>query len=373
VYGPTGLIAYRENTTWYYVMSASLCRHRRHGGCAFGVKDHLNSTRVVFNTSGTAQTTYDFDAYGTLRRATVSPDIRYRFTGQEYDNNVALHNPAITKRDFAFDHNDNCRLNFRARMYDSDLGMFYATDPAGQTFAPYSYVRNNPISFVDPTGMEDEPTITYALPEVVVWGFRFGSRWSALYGSGWSGGVLGSTYGGGFSFQSGGGGGGTGSGNLTYNAVTAIPWGYDSRSEQTSWRILNTTLTAGPLVSSSTDALTVAYRDNLNFVDVPDLMDQRSASNPIAYDTWNSGRIGTTLDVLGSVLSIGQYGQFYNGRWGNWVLGDFISGNRVYYAVTKGGNQIKMGGLRLHPIALKLSPLLGSSLVMDQWLYLYIN
>jgi RHS repeat-associated protein len=116
IYGPTGLIAYRDSLTWYYLM-----------------RDHLNSTRVVFNTSGTAQTTYDFDSYGALRRSTVSPDIRYRFTGQEYDNETSLN-------------------NFRARMYDVDLGTFYATDPAGQTFSPYSYAGDNPISNVDPTG-----------------------------------------------------------------------------------------------------------------------------------------------------------------------------------------------------------------------------
>jgi RHS repeat-associated protein len=118
IYGPTGLIAYRDSLTWYYL-----------------IRDHLNSTRVVFNTSGTAQTTYDFDSYGALRRSTISPDIRYRFTGQEYDNETALN-------------------NFRARMYDVDLGTFYATDPAGQTASPYGYAGGNPMTFIDPTGQE---------------------------------------------------------------------------------------------------------------------------------------------------------------------------------------------------------------------------
>ncbi len=116
MYGPTGLIAMRQDSVWYYVM-----------------KDHLGSTRLVFNKSGTVQSTYDYDAYGKLGRSTISTDIKYRFTGQEYDGETGLN-------------------NFRARMYDSDLGMFYATDPAGQTFSSYGYAGNNPQSFVDPTG-----------------------------------------------------------------------------------------------------------------------------------------------------------------------------------------------------------------------------
>lgn len=116
VYGPTGLIAMRVGTTWYYIL-----------------KDHLNSTRVVFNTSGTVQSTYDYDSYGSLRRSTINTDIAYRFTGQEFDSEVGIH-------------------NFRARMYDSELGMFYATDPAREGTSPYGYVSNNPVSLVDPTG-----------------------------------------------------------------------------------------------------------------------------------------------------------------------------------------------------------------------------
>ncbi|MGB2866927.1 MAG: RHS repeat-associated core domain-containing protein, partial [Bacteroidota bacterium] len=116
VYGPTGLIAMRDDETWYYVH-----------------KDHLGSTRLLSNGSGAAVTTYDFDAMGTQRRDSVNVSVPYQFTGQEFDEGVVLH-------------------NFRARMYDSDLGYFYAPDPAHQGFAPYGYVGGNPISFVDPTG-----------------------------------------------------------------------------------------------------------------------------------------------------------------------------------------------------------------------------
>jgi RHS repeat-associated protein len=58
--------------------------------------------------------------------------VKYQFTRQEFDES-GLH-------------------NYRARLYDSDLGKFYAMDPAGQFSAPYSYAGNNPISLVDPSG-----------------------------------------------------------------------------------------------------------------------------------------------------------------------------------------------------------------------------
>jgi RHS repeat-associated protein len=62
----------------------------------------------------------------------------YLFTGQEFDQETDLH-------------------NFRARMYDSDLGRFYAMDPHAESYpglSPYAYVGNNPMSFVDPTGRD---------------------------------------------------------------------------------------------------------------------------------------------------------------------------------------------------------------------------
>ncbi len=43
-------------------------------------------------------------------------------------------------------------MNYRARMYDPDLGRFYAMDPAGQFSSPYLYVGNNPLIMVDPDG-----------------------------------------------------------------------------------------------------------------------------------------------------------------------------------------------------------------------------
>jgi len=116
IYGPTGLIAFKDATATYFV-----------------IKDHLGSTRFLFRSTGSQYTTYVYSPFGGLMRATINGDVDYRFTGQEYDGETALY-------------------NFRARLYDDELGIFYAVDPSGQNFSPFSYTGNNPVIFVDKDG-----------------------------------------------------------------------------------------------------------------------------------------------------------------------------------------------------------------------------
>jgi len=89
---------------------------------------------------------YNYDVYGKLGRSTVNVNIPYRFTGQEFACPATL-----------FCGNFDMNLhNFRARMYDDSIAMFYAVDPAHSTSSPYGYANQNPVSFVDPTGMVDQ-------------------------------------------------------------------------------------------------------------------------------------------------------------------------------------------------------------------------
>jgi RHS repeat-associated protein len=88
---------------------------------------------------------YNYDVYGKLGRSTVNVNIPYRFTGQEFACPATL-----------FCGNFDMNLhNFRARMYDDSIAMFYAVDPAHSTFSPFGYALQNPVSFVDPTGRVD--------------------------------------------------------------------------------------------------------------------------------------------------------------------------------------------------------------------------
>ncbi len=66
------------------------------------------------------------------------------FTGHEGDDELGL-------------------VNMRGRIFDPKLGRFLTTDPIvanlydGQSFNSYSYVRNNPLAFVDPSGFQGVP------------------------------------------------------------------------------------------------------------------------------------------------------------------------------------------------------------------------
>jgi len=115
IYGLNGAIAKRVGNTVLFLL-----------------KDHLGSTRVVMDATGLVRTYYDYDALGNLIRSGTTNEVKYQFTGQEYDES-SLH-------------------NYRARLYDSDLGKFYATDPAGQDWSPFGYAGNNPVMFVDADG-----------------------------------------------------------------------------------------------------------------------------------------------------------------------------------------------------------------------------
>ncbi len=122
IYGPGGLLAQSSDTQ----------------ACAFFLKDHLGSTRVVVNEENQPIATFNYLPFGSLMPDNSSSleaaqHFHYLFTGQEYDQEIGLH-------------------NYRARMYGSDLGRFLTPDPKRQLPSPYVYVNNNPVNLIDPTG-----------------------------------------------------------------------------------------------------------------------------------------------------------------------------------------------------------------------------
>jgi RHS repeat-associated protein len=105
--------------------------------------DHLGTARIVANSSGTPVDDSDFYPFGGERPILSSSGNSYKFTAKERDSESGLD-------------------NFGARYDASSLGRFMSPDPANvgatylspQTWNAYSYVANNPLNAVDPTGLD---------------------------------------------------------------------------------------------------------------------------------------------------------------------------------------------------------------------------
>lgn len=70
------------------------------------------------------------------------------FTGREYDRESGLY-------------------YYRARYYDPVAGRFVSRDPIGQVDSVnlYQYGKNNPVRYLDPTGLNSKPAISGSYPK----------------------------------------------------------------------------------------------------------------------------------------------------------------------------------------------------------------
>jgi len=105
--------------------------------------DHLGSTSVVANSSGTIENESDYLPFGEENAFQNATEQHFKFTGKERDTETGL--------DY-----------FGARYYGSNMGRFTSPDPSHdsvrldnpQTWNRYTYVLNNPLELIDPTGEE---------------------------------------------------------------------------------------------------------------------------------------------------------------------------------------------------------------------------
>jgi RHS repeat-associated protein len=103
--------------------------------------DQVGSVKAVTNQAGAVAWNADYLPFGTqYMKNKLDPDFEeddLGFTGKGYDADTGLY-------------------YFNARWYDADTGRFISEDPVGDPSNPnlYTYGRNNPLSFNDPTGLE---------------------------------------------------------------------------------------------------------------------------------------------------------------------------------------------------------------------------
>ena len=125
-------------------MYAVLRRTREEGtrDASYYHLDHLGSSNVITDASGNLVEHYEYTPYGTTAVQEIvsrpSSLLHHKFTGKELDSTGLYY--------------------YGARYYDPKIGRFITPDPIiqdlydPQTLNSYTYCRNNPLRYIDPTG-----------------------------------------------------------------------------------------------------------------------------------------------------------------------------------------------------------------------------
>jgi RHS repeat-associated protein len=99
--------------------------------------DHLGSTVLVTDETGEVIWDGEYTPFGELNDPLNIVDGVIQFTGKDMDFDTGLY-------------------YYNARWYDPGLGRFITEDPIRDGSNWYVYVNNNPLRFVDPSGLEGE-------------------------------------------------------------------------------------------------------------------------------------------------------------------------------------------------------------------------
>jgi RHS repeat-associated protein len=104
------------------------------------VTDHLGNNRIVANSSGTVVQSTQYYPFGmSFADAAGTGAQPYKYNGKELDQMHGLN-----------------LYDYSARYMDAAIGRFTTVDPLAEKYysiSPYAYCNNNPIKFIDPTGM----------------------------------------------------------------------------------------------------------------------------------------------------------------------------------------------------------------------------
>jgi RHS repeat-associated protein len=105
--------------------------------------DHLGSRQVVCDADGEKKSDPDGEVkYSTFGEYDGGAEGEYSYTGKQKDNSTNL-------------------VYFNARFYMPEVGRFLTMDPVKAGVNWYVYCGNNPLRYIDPTGLTDEENYDY--------------------------------------------------------------------------------------------------------------------------------------------------------------------------------------------------------------------
>jgi RHS repeat-associated protein len=146
----------RGGTEYKYIFAGNLRVAQIAGGTvSYFHKDHLGSSTVMTDASGVPIEFTNYEPFGGVREHAGTTASNYKFTDQELDAENGLY-------------------NYGARLYDPIIGRFISPDTIvpdpfnPQSLNRYSYCLNNPLIYVDPSGLTTS-TITFPWGEKVVY------------------------------------------------------------------------------------------------------------------------------------------------------------------------------------------------------------
>jgi RHS repeat-associated protein len=132
--------SYRAGAPSSYVYGLNLIDSAQGSKNDFFQYDGLGSVIQLTNSAGMPELSYFYDAWGNSILPTP-PDNPFQFAGQALDSATSLY-------------------YLRARYYDPTVGRFLSEDPllklpapGGLGIQPFTYARNNPLIYTDPSGL----------------------------------------------------------------------------------------------------------------------------------------------------------------------------------------------------------------------------
>jgi RHS repeat-associated protein len=109
-------------------------------GTSTALRDDLGSMIALVNSTGSINTSYAYDPFGSTSASGQSNANTLQYAGRENEGNGLYF--------------------YRGRYYQSQLGRFISQDPAGSLGSGmnlYAYVDDNPVNFNDPFGLSKQP------------------------------------------------------------------------------------------------------------------------------------------------------------------------------------------------------------------------